>query len=296
MRPEPTTIISAILGSDSLLPTFFVIGAAKAGTSSLHYYLGRHPQIAMTNPKEPHVLLGDDHRERAQRYATLFDESRPIRGESSTGYSAAPYNPEVPGNIADLVPDARLVYLVRDPVDRAIAHYAQDVIAHRESRAIEEALAPGEAESHFIAASCYATQLEAYLEHFARDAILVLDSRRLRARRRQALAEVFAHVGADAAFWDEAFQREHVVRADGTVRLSSRVRGLQTGALGDAYRRIVPERARERIRPRLRRLLGGREVFPEASPELRERLKQRLAPEANRFRALTGQKFERWSV
>lgn len=278
------------------LPTFFVIGAAKAGTSSLHYYLGRHPQIAMTDPKEPHVLVGPDPGRRAARYADLIPRPRPLRGESSTGYSATPHNAEVPANMAELVPDARLVYLVRDPVERAIAHYAQDVIAHREHRPIADALAPGGAESHFIAASCYATQLEAYLEHFPQDAILVVDSRRLRHERREALAEILAHVGADPGFWDPAFEHEQVVRADGNVRLGAGVRRLRAGPVGNLYRRVLPESARESIRPRVRRLLGGREVWPEPSPELRARLAERVAPEAARFRELTGQAFAGWTV
>src|SRR3954465_13971937 len=92
------------------LPTFLVIGAAKAGTTSLHAYLAEHPEIAMTSVKEPMCFEPPDcvgalggappgGVERRGDYRTLFDRLAPVRGESSTAYSAYPYVPEMADRI-----------------------------------------------------------------------------------------------------------------------------------------------------------------------------------------------------
>src|ERR671918_241426 len=138
------------------VPTFFVIGASKAGTTSLHHYLGAHPGIAMTEPKEPHLLCGPrDFHDRLFVYGQILDASSPIRGEVSPGYSLYPFDPEVPDRMREIAPEARLVYLVRDPVERATAHYAEHVIQRWEESAISEALDPGNPESRYVAGSRY---------------------------------------------------------------------------------------------------------------------------------------------
>ncbi len=281
---------------DLLLPTFFTIGAGKCGTTALHAYLARHPEIAMTDPKEPHVMIGTDFRARAAWYPDLFAEERPLRGESSTGYSVAPFQAEVPGNIAALVPTARLIYLVRDPVERSIAHHAQEVIALREQRPIEVALDPEDPACQYVAGSCYASQLDNYLDHFDREQVLVLSADRLRGDRETALRTVLEHIGADPGFSDPAWSREHNVRSADNLRLQPGARKFTQGRLGRAYTQALPESLRIRITPGLRRLLGGREVRPEVPPALREHLAERLRPEAERLRGMTGQDFEGWSV
>lgn len=280
----------------ALLPTFFIIGAGKSGTTALHRYLATHPEIAMTEPKEPHVLVGADYRERARWYEELLDLDKPIRGEASTGYSAAPRVPEVPGNIASLIPTARLIYLVRDPVDRAIAHYAQEVTAHREERPISEAIDPFDPANFYVSASSYARQAENYLRHFPRDALLIVESADLQHDRRSTLERIFEHIGADPGFWDPGFEHEYNARAGENVRLGAGARRLRQTAAGRTYRRLVPESTRHRIAPQLRRRLGGREVRPEPSSELLVALAEALAPDVARLRSLTGQGYENWTV
>jgi Sulfotransferase family len=276
------------------LPTFFIIGASKAGTTSLHRYLGLHPEIAMTEPKEPHLMVGPGWRDKARAYGELFEREADVRGESSTGYSSPSINPDAPGNIAELAPEARLVYLVRDPVERAVAQYAQHVIYGRESEPIERAVRPGDPTSVYFDGSRYATVVESFLRHFDAQSILVIDHRELWGSRRAVLARVFAHVGADPTFWDEEFEAEHNVRSDNRT-LPGPVRRFQQSGLNRALKRRLPEGLRRRVAPRVRRALG-REVRPDPSPALRAALAEALAPEADRLRELTSQRFAHWSV
>src|SRR3954454_11623124 len=96
----------------SLLPTFFIVGAPKSGTTSLHAYLAEHPGIAMTSVKECMLFTGPDWRANLARYDVLFERDAPVRGESSTAYSSYPYEPDVPRRVAETVPDAKVVYVV----------------------------------------------------------------------------------------------------------------------------------------------------------------------------------------
>ena len=137
-----------------VLPGVIVIGAMKCATSAPHAYLDAHPDIAMSRTKElnffngPGVAPHDDagswwvtgqwHRG-LEWYSAQFDADAPVRGESSPAHTA-PSCPEVAGRMASVVPDVRLVHLVRDPVERAVSEYAHHVRDGTERRPITEAL------------------------------------------------------------------------------------------------------------------------------------------------------------
>lgn len=116
---------------DGALPTFFIIGAAKAGTTSLHWYLDQHPEVGMSTIKEPNFLSGPENGipyptrriTELSDYRRLFDPTYPVRGEASPSYTNSPRRRGVPERVKKLVPAARFIYLVRDPVERTISHY-----------------------------------------------------------------------------------------------------------------------------------------------------------------------------
>jgi hypothetical protein len=278
------------------LPTFFVVGASKCGTTALHRYLDLHPEIEMSDPKEPHLMLGPVPEERAIAYRELFGGRTPLRGECSTGYSVFPHQPEVAPNIARLVPQARIVYLVRDPVERTIAHYAQAFTVGRETRGIEEAIDPYDDDNYFVTASRYWRQVERYLRCFDRSAILVIDSQALRQERERVMAMVYEHVQADPAFRSDEFKHEHHTRGVDNVTVPPLARRLRSSALADVYRWLVPLRVRRFLSPRMPRYLGGREVRPEPSERMLDELAEVLAPDAERLREFTGAPYESWSV
>ena len=284
------------MGEAPLLPTFFVIGAPKAGTTSLNNYLAGHPEIAMTEPKELHLMAGADWRQRAAAYADHFKRKAEIRGDCSPRYSVHPHNPLVSEHIAELVPDARFIYMVRDPVDRTIANYAQTVVHGGQRQPLELAVRPEDPLNYYITGSRYASQLEIYLRRFDQDRFLVIDQADLREHRRRALRRAFAHVGADPDFWDTEFALEYNVRGADNVQLGRIGRRLRGSRLNRLSRQLFPTRARRRALAPVRRALGSGGLDPEATPEFRARLAEALAPEAERLRRLTGQSFESWSV
>lgn len=176
-----------------VLPTFVVIGAMKSGTSSLAHYLRAHPEVFVTSPKEPGFFslrwdLGLDW------YESLFagaGDAR-ARGEASTNYTKSPFLTGVPARMASVIPDARLIYLVRHPVERIRSHYSQVAQHRNERRPIDEAV---RANPDYVDFSRYAYQLGLFLEHFERDQILVVSSERLKSDRAAVLHEVFEFIG-----------------------------------------------------------------------------------------------------
>jgi hypothetical protein len=246
-----------------VLPNLLVIGAAKCGTTSLHAYLDAHPDIAMSAPKELNFFVAELNGGRGlDWYERQFDASAPVRGESSPAYTNYPFYAGVPERIRAALPDLRLVYLVRDPIERIVSHYR---LIEPDPRlgSLAEALADPVHGPRMLTVSRYWSQLEQFLRFFSAEQILVVDADELRDRRRETLARVYRFGGADPAFHSADLDRLHNVS-----RSPSRVRTLLRRS-GEA---------------------------PALTPELRERLENELRPDVERLRARTGQRFAGWSI
>ena len=159
-------------------PTFVVIGAMKAGTVSLSHYLDQHPDVFLGRGGrfgEPNFFVAEQNWPLGRGwYESLFEGAGGAAaiGECSPGYSMAPLFCGVPERMALVVPNARLVYLVRDPIARMQSMYLHQVSAGRERRRPETALL----DDHYLGPSRYGFQLAAFLDHFHRGQVLVIAS------------------------------------------------------------------------------------------------------------------------
>jgi hypothetical protein len=206
-----------------LLPGVIVIGAMKCATSAVHAYLDVHPEVAMSSLKElnffngpavaPHEdadswwVTGQWHRG-LDWYSSQFDGSARVRGESSPAYTS-PSCPEVPARMASVVPGARLVYLVREPVERAVSQYAHHVRDGAERRSPDEALLdPG---SQYLSRSRYYERLAPFLAWFDLEQVHVVVQERLFTRREREIAAIYRHVGVDEDWHDERHAQCHHV-------------------------------------------------------------------------------------
>jgi hypothetical protein len=231
----------------------FVVGAAKAGTTSLHAYLDAHAGVHMSDPKEPHFFaraINPSVRTKSwDTYAEAFRGAteNAILGDASTSYLWDPAGAEL---IHEALPDSRIVVLLRDPVARAISHYTMDVLNGRQRRSFDDALRADAAiperiwgvKSHlYIDLGMYAAQVRRYLETFGRDRVLVIESATLRKSRRAALTQIARFLGIDPSGFDEA-------RLDAEYNLTAMPRSIQLNYLA--------------TRRRVRRVLRS---FPQAS-------------------------------
>jgi len=190
------------------LPDFVVIGAAKAGTTSLDFYLGLHPEIFMARPKELRFFvdaplptgrwsLGEDW------YTRQFITRKPACGESSPQYAISPRAPE---RMAAVVPNAKLIYLVREPMARLRSQYLMEV---RRGVFVGSFAAYVEQRPPAVDHSCYGNHLERFLAHFSCDRIMMVESQELHVNRFATLQRIFRFLGVDDAFVTPRF---HLVR------------------------------------------------------------------------------------
>ena len=264
------------------LPNVVVIGAQKCGTSALHWYLRHHPGASVSQPKELDFFLQERNWSKGvDWYRAHFDAGRPVRVDASPNYTAHPFHRGVMGRMAAVVPDARLIYLVRDPLARIAAHWAHNYALGRHDGDVAALLA---ARSTYVTRSMYALQLDQVLAHFPADRLLVLDQRELREHRAATLRRVFAYAGLDPDVRDPAFDAE---------RNRTELKKVPT-TLGRAGRRVLPERAWLAVKDRrfMRRsvpLPDVRRALPPATLDL-------LRADATRFTAVTGVDTARWSL
>jgi hypothetical protein len=289
--------------SAGALPNLLIIGAMKCGTTSLHHYLDLHPDIAMSDPKEVRFFDAPDWEERIDWYRGHFDPDAAVTGEASVYYSAHPWIPDVPRRIHALVPGARLIYMVGDPVERISAQWAEwcEIEADRDRnmlgkwarKPLDEVLADYDDPKHpVVCPSRYATQLEQYLELFPREQVLVVDQHDLRHDRLATLQRIFRFLEVDDTFVSPEFNQE--LNTHGQKRRAFAGYSAARKALLAAGAKWLPAGARARAGSRLRSVFSR----PLERPDLPQRagLTALLGEEADRLRTLTGMEFPHWSV
>jgi hypothetical protein len=274
-----------------------VIGAQKCGTTSLHYYLDQHPEISMARAKELNFFVAEGRWAKGvDWYAAQFDPDSPVRGESSPSYTNCPIHGGVPARMHSVVPNAKLVFVVRDPLERIISQYVHDYSAGKEDRPLGEALA-GDISSHpYIVRSKYFFQLDQYLPYFSPERILVLAQEDLLNDRARTMRRAFDFLGVDASFSHPRFRRvKHRTSSDRRrktrlgLTASHAAHGVTLGWQPPGW--IAWKAQRLLVFPFSRRI--ERPVLTES---LRKRLTAEFEADASLLREFTGKEFESWPV
>lgn len=197
--------------SSEIRPNLFIIGAAKCGTTSLHHSLERHPDIFMSDPKEPgYFSPGVGFRPTDEAwYLGLFAGAgnAKIVGESSTHYSKLPTYPGVPERIRAFCESPRFIYVMRDPIDRMISQYWFGVQKETEFRSLAQTIRE---DSRLTDWGDYKMQLEPYFETFGRDRVLVLTFEELIASQEAVVRSVFEWLGVDPTLAPPTLAKENM--------------------------------------------------------------------------------------
>jgi hypothetical protein len=313
------------------LPDFVLIGAAKAGTTSLYALLDRHPDIFMPKVKEPEFFARDDrYAEGIESYAAAFAAAAPgqIAGEASTIYSLSPLFPKTAERIAAHIPQARIIYVMREPVSRAYSYYVQIIKNYQNvtrdpavHRSFEEFVLPerragaaprdkvfSRANAHLpdipelcLAGSDYVTQIEAYLAHFPPEQCLFLTFEDFVSDRPACLRKITDFLGVapldPAVFEEESVTRnvseDHFRAWDKRMRITrmqERAGGLW------ALRQVLPRGLRETLKARMLERQASRtaHIPPKMTDATRTLLVRRYRMQMPRVRALTGLDFTAW--
>ncbi len=293
-----------------MLPNFYIVGAARSGTTSLTHYLGQHPQIYMSPHKEasffvaehlPSAFQGPGD-ERANRlfirdrddYEALFAgaEGKAV-GECSVLYLYYP----AAGAIAKAVPDAKIVILLRHPVDRAYSAYLHQLRDARERLSFEEGLAQEDERKragyepmwHYFEMGRYAERVRAYLEHFGRERVYVVWYEEFVQQPRGVLSRLFEFLGVDAAYPVNVAVRYN---QSGRPKVPGVRQALTWGyAFTPWLKRLVPEPWRDALRERV---LGMTLDHPVMCSDTRRRLLAAYAEDIERLEALLSKDLSAW--
>jgi Sulfotransferase family len=278
-------------GSADRRPNLFLLGAMKSATGTLHRHLKQHPDVFMCEPKEPCYFV-----ERSQLnwpfiealglwrgeeyYLQLFEGAgdATVIGESSTMYTKLPQITGVPERIAAFNPDARFIYIMRDPIERAVSHYWHTVRWDDERRTPEEALL---GDPMYVDVSDYAMQLQPYLDLFDREQILVLTTEEFSRDTVPSVRRLYEWLGVDPeAAVDADGVRANKTPEESIVRRKSWMVPIERLRWSKAYRVVrplVPQSLRTSARGVGQESVEKVEIGEDVYAELRRRLEPRVA-------------------
>lgn len=201
------------------LPDFLVCGAMKAGSTSLFHYLNKHPQISMYKKKEVHFFDDDKNFGKGiEWYKKHFKSfgSDIINGEITPGYMLLE---KVPPRIKKIIPNVKLIFIVRNPIERAWSHYQHMVRRGLEDKDFLNALisekkriVKNERELRkfsYVERGMYAKQISRYLEIFNEDQIKILLLEDLRGNILKAMNEIFVFLNVKEIFSEDMFSSRY---------------------------------------------------------------------------------------
>jgi hypothetical protein len=284
-------------------PNLFIVGAMKAGTTSLAGYLDQHPDITFCVPKELN-FFGAKAEGRSpeppspEEYRRLFDAHRTrYSGEATVQYL---YSRAAPEEIRAHNPNARILAILRNPIDRAYSHFnhnAKSIEKRTFERAVEDER-NGVGTNRFLydwgylELGSYATQVERYLRTFGDAGLRVLVTEQLDADADGVCKGVLRFLDVDTTVPLDTRER---LNPSGKLRFgTARTRVLSNPLVRAIGRAFVSPRMRSRIILKIDSLLVDKRATPSLSPALRARLAEHFSKDVARLRELTGLRFTEW--
>lgn len=295
------------------MPHFLIIGVARSGTTALHSYLRQSPQVFMPWLKEPNFFAYRDKAlavqgpgadfinnsvTRLADYQALFAEAPPgaICGEASPLYL---YEPDAPRNIRELVPEARLVCIVRNPIEQAFSHYLYarklrvetlESFAEALQREDERAAAGWQPLFGYSRFARFAEQLDRYLALFPREQVLLLTYDRFLVEPQAVVSDIMGHIGGDPSFRPDMSDRPNSGGVPRHAALQDFI--MKPNPVTGLFARMIPLALRRAMRDRVAALNTRHgDTMP---AEARAILTARLTAEIDRLEALLGQDLQHW--
>ncbi len=232
-------------------PDFIIIGAMKCATSSLHTQLAQQPGIFMSTPKEPNFFSDDEQYALGlEWYEALFKDAKDgdLCGESSTHYTKLPDYPDCVRRLSSHLPELKLIYVMRHPIDRLVSHYIHQWSQNVFECGINEAI---DRHQELIAYSCYARQLIPYVKVYGKANILPVFFEAVRANPQRELEKIARFIGYESTvIWREELalqnaSNERIRRFPGYELL------IDSGVMTFLRRHLIPQFIRDRIKKNL---------------------------------------------
>jgi len=275
------------------LPNFLIIGAAKAGTTSLHRYLGQHPAVYVSPVKETNYFWYEGQRDRRPSVKTRAAYERlfaGVRTETAIGEASPQYlnSPTAPERIRRELPHARLIASLRNPADRAYSGYLEWVRKGLGTASLPEALRPGR---EFFEHSLYYPRLRRYLDCFPRSQLRIIVFEEFAARPGATVRDLFEYLEVDPGFVPDTSVVHNATGVPRSARLNRAV--VLVRALWQFVWPVLPAFLRGRgLTARLHQTTLS--PAPPLPADLRRELLERFREDIERTGELIGRDLSGW--
>ena len=282
-------------------PDIYLIGAQKSGTTTLAHLLAQHPQICVAKTKEPHFFTTNWRKGITWYKKQFLNYEDAVCIDASTTYSMAPLNLEqnsrsakeylhhVPQKLHSINSQAKFIYLLRNPVERAYSAYWHYMTRGRETRSFKEAIRQ---DYFYLDVSNYYGQLSLWLEYFPIDSFLFLLFEDLKADPKEVATKCFRFIGVEESAHQVSLKevKNKTTYVNGIGRqFSSLVSRLDHSGFG--Y--IVPTPVRKAIHEQT---INTSKNIPKISKEERQYLITYFADKISKLEPLTGLDLSHWQI
>jgi len=285
---------------------FFIVGAPKAGTTSLYHYLNEHPEISMSSQKEPDyfsdadiqnegMYYGKNRIDTIKKYHDLFDDNSEskLKGEASVSYL---FYKDVPQKIKAYNPDAKIIIMLRDPVDRAFSHYLMDYRLGLVSDSFEDIIDQKSVHKNaklfyqqYVELSEYASQVKRYLDIFDSKEILFIEYEDLKIDVLGIVKKTYLFLGVNQVYEPDINNKHNTY----TMPKNRIIRFIYSFVI---LRNILSFLLPKNLVNRLRTVLFKNDKKPALLDETRNRLKQSFANDVNALAEMLNKDLSRWKA
>lgn len=305
------------------MPNFLIIGAPKAGTTSLYNYLKKHPQIYLPKYKEPHFFsfegesggfdgpgeqnLLDRLTTDLQTYQSLFDRVKDeiAIGEASTSYL---YIPKAPERIKYYIPEVKLIAILRHPVERAYSHYLHHRKGGNEvlldfAKAIREETRKRKKWSpfwHYKTIGFYYTHLKRYLDIFSRNQISIYLYEDLTKDPVKLIQDITNFLGVDSS-WTPSLSEKYNVSGLSQIPKNEKVHELltQENSIKSFLKLLLPFELRQKLKKQVQNINNYKPeqpYKPPLLPEVRQALIAEYRDDILQLQGLLGRDLSQWLI
>ncbi|MCP4970187.1 MAG: sulfotransferase domain-containing protein [Arcobacter sp.] len=273
----------------NMTPTFMIIGAMKGGTTSLYHYLSSHPNICASKIKETNFFQTDkDFGRGIEWYRSLFDNPDQYKHsfEASPNYTKRRMFPDVPKRIHSYLPDVKLIYVLRDPIKRFVSHYIHNFAHGREKRLFSEVINDLTSNDNYLNTSMYYYQIEAFLEYFQKDQIIIIESEKLKQDPSGVVNKVLNFIGISEMYHSSIFDKKF---HDSSIK-------KHWTPLERKFDKIITYPPIRKFLKKASNSFKKPLYIPKITDSEISVLKEKLSQDVHKLRMFTGIPFEEWSL
>ena len=275
----------------------FIVGAPKAGTTSLHHYLNQHTDVSMSSVKEPNFFSFKEVSplfykslciKTSEDYHKLFDEQKKIMGEASVSYL---FYDEVSKRIHDYNPKAKIIVMLRQPIERAFSHYLMDCRLGFCSVSLEDILNNPQKHQQFyqqyVKLGNYYSQLKRYLSIFPKGQVQVIFYENFKNNTSAEMSSLFNFLEIDNQPLDLSIQNSFLSPSNSLIAFLYKFNWIRKG-----FKLLVPFS----LLSFFKKTLFSGSKKPKISDAVKQQLKQYYRSDVGQLEKLLNVDLSRWDI